>query len=711
MDPSMTDPEMFPVEHVEKVVDLIDIAGRIPASTVVVAGGDRVEDLLLVESARDHGIVDRIILVGARNRIDAAVAEVAIEVAPEDIVAAENDEQAGRATVELIRSGAAGIVLKGGISTPVINRHMLPLALRSTVSLSSVFDAACISGGRPIILTDAGVTTVCNFGRMTDLIRNSVGVARLVLGIDRPRVAVLSANEKQVPSLPSTWMGLELAKRTWPDAVVCGPLSFDLATDPESVAIKGLPHLPNASEVAGKADVLACPGIDTANAVYKTIASMTKFGEASIANITVGFPVPYVILSRSDSVETRLASIALAAIYNHRSRQEQAAKKAVQVAVSGAVIHRVLALNPGSMSMKVALYENERCAHEAEMAYEIRLGGAASERSEQVRELTELVAGVLEQWGGPRVDAVAGRGGFLPRPSGKLAGGAYVVAEKREDGIVVDENIVSSLLDHPEKDHASNFGAPVSAALARRLGVPAFVVDPVVVDEFLPEAELSGYRPIVRRSTAHALSIRAAARRAAQDTGRPLEDIALVVAHLGGGITVAAVRGGKIIDNNIALLGGGPFTPQRAGELPTGELIDLCYSGKSSREELIRELTKRGGLTSYLGTDRMEEIERRITGGDEEARRAVNAMVYQIAKEIGRAFVAAGCDVEAIILTGGLTRSALIRSSLRSRVIRLAPVVVYEGSLEMAALAAGVIDVLTGRQQPLRYAAPGGPGQ
>jgi phosphotransacetylase len=120
-------------------------------------------------------------------------------------------------------------------------------------------------------------------------------------------VAVLSANEKQVPSLPSTWMGLELAKRTWPDAVVCGPLSFDLATDPESVAIKGLPHLPHASEVAGNADVLACPGIDTANAVYKTIAAMTKFGEASIANITVGFPVPYVILSRSDSVETRLA--------------------------------------------------------------------------------------------------------------------------------------------------------------------------------------------------------------------------------------------------------------------------------------------------------------------------------------------------------------------------------------------------------------------
>lgn len=707
----MNDSETSQVEQVQKVVDLVDIAGRMPASTVVVAGGDRVEDLLLVESARDHGIVDRIILVGAKSRIEAAVAEVAIEVPPEDIVAAENDEQAGRATVELIRSGAAGMVLKGGISTPVINRHMLPLAIRPTVSLTSVFDAVCVSGGRPIILTDAGVTTVCNFGRMTDLIRNSVDVARLVLGIARPRVAVLSANEKQVPSLPSTWMGLELAKRSWPDAVVCGPLSFDLATDPESVSIKGMPHLPGASEVAGKADILVCPGIDTANAVYKTIAAMTKVGEASIANITVGFPVPYVILSRSDSVETRLASIALSAIYSHRSRREEAEKKVVQVAVSEREAYRVLTVNPGSMSMKVARYEGERCTHEAEMSYEIRLGGTPSQRAEQVGELTDLVAGVLAQWGDPHVDAVAGRGGFLPRPAQKLAGGAYIVAERGEEGIIVDEDMVSAVLDNPEKEHASNYGAPVSAALAHKLGVPAFVVDPVVVDEFVPEAELSGYRPLVRRSTAHALSIRAAARRAARDAGRPLEDLSLVVAHLGGGITVAAVRGGKIVDNNIALLGGGPFTPQRAGELPLGELIDFCYSGRFTREDLVRELTKHGGLMSYLGTDRMEEIEQRVQNGDEEAKKAVNAMVYQIAKEIGRAFVAAGCDVEAIVLTGGLTRSALVRSALRSRVIRLAPVVVYQGSLEMGALAAGVTDVMTGRQQPLRYSASGGPGK
>jgi butyrate kinase len=694
------------VERLERVVDLIEIAGRLAASTVIVPGGHRVEDLRLVESARDHGIVDRIILVGVKDRVMEALEEVGIEVDTGDIVAAENDDQIARATVEILKAGEADIVLKGGISTPIINRHMLPLAIRSTVSLTTIFDAVSIAGGRPIILTDAGVTTVCNFGRMVDLIRNAVDVARTVMEIHRPRVAVLSANEKQIPSLPSTWMGLELAKRSWPDAVVCGPLSFDLATDPDSVSVKGMPDLPGAAEVAGHADVLICPSIDTANALYKAIASMNKYGEASLASMTVGFPAPYIILSRSDSTETRLVSIAMSAVYAQRRQREEAERTTVAVTAPVTAAYRVLVVNPGSTSMKVALYENERLLHESEAAYEITLGGSRAQRESQVQDLTRLIADMMDQWGETKLDAVAGRGGFLPRPPEKLPSGAYLVAEQRDGRIIVDEAIVSAVLDRPEKPHASNFGAPVASALATKFGVPAVVVDPVVVDEFIPEAELSGYAPITRRSTAHALSVRAAARRAAQEIGRPLEDVNLVVAHLGGGITVAAVRGGKIIDNNIALLGGGPFTPQRAGDLPMAELIDLCYSGRFTRDELVAELTKRGGLKSYLGTDRMEEVEQRIAAGDKETRLAAEAMVYQIAKEIGKAFVAAGCDVEAIVLTGGLARSEWLRSALRRRVLRLAPVVVYAGSLEMAALAAGAVDVLSGRKQALRYHAP-----
>jgi phosphotransacetylase len=312
---------------IEAVVDLIEIAGRLPASTAVVPGGHRVEDLRLVESARDHGIVDRIVLIGDPLRIAAGVEEVGIEIAQGDIIAAEDDQAIAAAAVDLVRADQVDIVLKGDISTPIINRAMLPLAVRPTVSLATVFDAVPIAGGRPMVLTDPGVTTVCNLERLTDLVRNAVDVAHRVLGISRPRVAMLSANEKQVPSLPSTQLGLRIAELNWPDADVCGPLSFDLATDPESVEIKGLPALPQAALVAGRADVLVCPGIDAANVLYKVITALNKFGLASLASITVGFPTPYVILSRSDSLETRLVSIALCAAYAQQGTdQEQNAR-------------------------------------------------------------------------------------------------------------------------------------------------------------------------------------------------------------------------------------------------------------------------------------------------------------------------------------------------------------------------------------------------
>lgn len=300
---------------IERVVDLIDVAGRRAGATVVVVGGDRVEDLRLVEAAADHGIVNRVVLVGDKERIARAVEEVGIDVAGEDIVSTEGDEEAAEATVELVGRGVADIVLKGRISTPVLNRRMLPLADRPTVSLVTVFDAAPIADGRVMVLTDAGVTTECSLERMQGLISNAVEVARRVLAIDRPRVAVLSANEKQIDSLPSTRLGAELSRLDWPDAVVYGPLSFDLATDPRSAEVKGLPDLPGAAEVAGRADVLVCPGIDAANVLYKMVSGLNKYGLASMASVTVGFPVPYVILSRADSLETRLASVALCTVY------------------------------------------------------------------------------------------------------------------------------------------------------------------------------------------------------------------------------------------------------------------------------------------------------------------------------------------------------------------------------------------------------------
>ncbi len=372
----------------------------------------------------------------------------------------------------------------------------------------------------------------------------------------------------------------------------------------------------------------------------------------------------------------------------------------------GVRAYRILAVNPGSTSTKVAVYQADDCVHETEVSHEVPVLASAAERNRQIEQRTQLVRRVLDECKVGQIDAVVGRGGFLPRPPGKLPGGTYVVAERREGRIVIDEGIVSAVLERPEKDHASNLGIPIAASLARQFDVPAFVVDPVVVDEFCPEAEISGYAPIVRQSTSHALSVHAAARQAAEQIHRPIEDTRFVVAHLGGGITVAAVRGGRMVDNNVALLGGGPFVPQRAGHLDTDAMMDLCYSGRFTRAELTEELTKRGGLQSYLGEHRMEVIEERIAAGDDHARLIVDAMVYQIAKEIGAMVVAAGCDVDAIVLTGGLVRSERVVSGLRARIGRLAPVIEYVGSLEMAAMAAGAVAVLSGSAQARRYEPP-----
>ncbi len=683
------------------VSDLVEVAGQLPPSTAAVAGGSRVEDLRLVESARDHGILDRIILVGQGDRIARAVEEVGIVIPQEDIVAVDSEDEAAAKTVELAKTGVVNMVLKGSVSTPLINRYMLPLADRPTVSLVSLFDAAPMADGRPMILTDAGITTVCNFGRMADMIRNAVEVTQVVMGIERPRVAVLSASEKPIDSMASTRMGKMLADREWPNAFVYGPISLDLAIDPRAVIMKGF-DVPKARDVAGRADILLCPNIDTGNVIYKCVSAMIKYGLASLANMIVGFPISYVLLSRSDALETRLNSVAFGSIYAQRALNKRNAPPRI-VAVPARAAHRILAVNPGSTSLKLAIYEDDRNLHETEVPCEIRHTGIPEIDEAEVEHLADLAQRELEACGVNGVDAIATRGGFLPRPPEKLSGGAYVVAERSEGRIVANEAMVAHLLQRPERRHASNLGIPVAAILAQRLDAPAFAVDPVVVDEFDPRAEISGYAGIVRRSTSHALSIRAAAMRAAREIGRPLHDLNLVVAHLGGGITVAAVKGGRMVDNNIAFLGGGPFTPQRAGQLPTGALIDLCYSGRFTRDALIEELTKRGGLQSYLGEHRMEIIEQRIADGDEYARLVVDAMVHQIAKEIGAMYVAAGCDIEAIVLTGGLVHSASIRTAVRKRVSPLAPVIVFPGSLEMGALAAGAIAVLSGREPACSY--------
>jgi butyrate kinase len=691
---------------IQRVSDLALIAGHLRPKTVIIPGGDREDDIRLAESARDHGIVDRCILVGGAPAIRAAAERVGIALAPEDVLDTQSQEETAARTVETVQRGGVNIILKGNISTPILNRAMMRIVVRNTISLVTMFDTAPVAHGRPMLLTDPGVTTVCNFGRMVGLIENAVDVARSVLGIERPRVAVLSANEKVLDSLPSTKMARTLAERPWDHCVVYGPLSFDLAVSEESVRIKAPDFSGAALEVVGKADVLVCPNIDAANVLYKMIMETVNYGLGTFAGITVGVMVPYVILSRADNVETKLQSIALCSIASERMEMGRPEVRATRRAVAApAKPFRVLVVNPGSLSTKVALFEGDRSLRESEVPHEPPPATAAGVR-EAAGEIAGVVDAFLRQEGIAPFDAIAARGGFLPRGDRKLSGGTYVVAEVRDGQVVVDDAMVRDITEEPECHHVSNLGVPLAADLARRFRVPAFIVDPVVADEFCPEAEVSGYAPILRRSVAHTLSVRAAARRVAEKSGTPLERMTCVVAHMGGGITVAAVRGGRIVDNTIALLGEGPFTPQRAGALPLKGVIDLCYSGRFTKEELFEELTQRAGLHSYLGEHRMEVIEQRIAAGDEAARRAVEAMAYQIAKAIGAMCVAAGPETEAIILTGGLARSQLVVRAVKKRLSHLIPVLTLENTPEMEAMAEGVCRVLSGDEPALRYAPP-----
>jgi butyrate kinase len=428
---------------------------------------------------------------------------------------------------------------------------------------------------------------------------------------------------------------------------------------------------------------------------------MSKFGQASRACITVGFPIPYIILSRADTLETRLLSVALCSIYAQRTVGERK-KSLVKKTPRDERKYRILVINPGSTSIKIALFENKTPLHEQEISH---VGGpidSPGKTKKEIEIVLKYISKALEQWKEKKINAIAARGGFVPRPSEKLKGGVYTIASVTNGGIVVDERLVAGIINHPEMVHASNLGIPVAAELAKSFKIPAYFVDPVVVDEFIPEAEVSGFKPIRRLSTSHALSVRAASRKAAELIGRPVDDINLVVAHLGGGITVAAVKKGRMIDGNIALLGDGPFTPNRAGTLPLRGILDLCFSGKYTRETLAAELSKKAGLYSYLGTYRMEDIEKRIES-EEEARIVVNALVHRVVKEIGAMYAVLGVDVEAVVLTGGLIKSPIIQDMFRRRVSRIAPILIFEGSLEMEALADQSYRVLSGIIKPFRF--------
>jgi butyrate kinase len=347
----------------------------------------------------------------------------------------------------------------------------------------------------------------------------------------------------------------------------------------------------------------------------------------------------------------------------------------------------ILVLNPGSTSTKISIFDEDR-----EVAATVLRHTTEELRAfPRIWDQEQFRLDAVRRWLAEHPctpDAVTAIGGLL-RP---LPGGTYRVSQ----------SMLSDARRNLQGEHASNLGCALAAAVAGDTGCPAFVVDPVSVDEFEPPARYSGHPRVPRKTLSHALNIHAVARRAAGELRLPLEQTTFVVGHLGGGISVAAVRGGRIVDVNDAG-SDGPFSPERTGGLPLQGFISLAMSGEFTELDLRRLVVGRGGLVAYLGTNSVQEAEARVAAGDADAEAVLRAMTYQIAKEIGAMAGALGRAPDAVVLSGGITTSEHITGWIRERVGFLGRVLVYRGEEEMRALAQGALRVLQGTDQAQEY--------
>ncbi len=351
----------------------------------------------------------------------------------------------------------------------------------------------------------------------------------------------------------------------------------------------------------------------------------------------------------------------------------------------------ILVINPGSTSTKVAVFRGETPVFVQSIYHSSEELSKFDRIVDQFDFRKELILNLLKEKGikVEELAAVVGRGGLIkPVPSG-----TYIVND------IMKEHLRAGLMG----EHASNLGGLIAASIAEPLGIPAFIVDPVVVDEMEPLAKLSGLPEIERKSIFHALNQKFTARQAAKDLGKKYEEVNLIVVHLGGGISVGAHRNGRVIDVNNALNGDGPFAPERSGGLPAWDLIEMALSGKYTKDELKKKLAGKGGIVAYLGTNNMFEVEKRVDEGDEYADFICEGMAYQVSKEIGANAAVLEGKVDAIVLTGGLANAKRFVDRIRKRVEWIAPILLYPGGDEMLALAMGALRVLRGEEEAKEY--------
>lgn len=356
--------------------------------------------------------------------------------------------------------------------------------------------------------------------------------------------------------------------------------------------------------------------------------------------------------------------------------------------------YRILVINPGSTSTKIGVFSNEQCIFEETIRHSVEETAQYNRIIDQYEFRKQTILEALDHEGMniSKLDAVCGRGGLL-RP---IEGGTYEVNEAMIEDLKIGYN----------GEHASNLGGIIANEIASGLNIPSFIVDPVVVDELDNVARYSGVPEIPRKSIFHALNQKAVARRVARDLERPYEDLNIIVTHMGGGITVGAHKAGRVVDVNNGLHGDGPFSPERAGTVPAGDLVSLCFSGEYYREEIMKKLVGQGGFMAYLDTNDALEVEKRIEAGDEEAERVYEAMAYQIAKEIAQMSAVLHGKVDAIALTGGLAYGKEFVAKISERVNWIADCLIYPGENELQALTEGALRVLREEEEAKTYPNP-----
>ena len=350
-----------------------------------------------------------------------------------------------------------------------------------------------------------------------------------------------------------------------------------------------------------------------------------------------------------------------------------------------------LIINPGSTSTKIGVFEDENLLFEETLRHsteEISKYDTIFEQKDfRKKIITDLLA--EKNCDLKSFNVIVGRGGLLkPIPSGTYA---------------VTDDLLEDLKVGVQGQHASNLGGILAREIGDEIGVPSYIVDPVVVDELMPIARYSGLEEIPRGSIFHALNQKAVAKRYAKEAGKPYESLRLIVVHMGGGVSVGAHEDGKVVDVFSAFDGDGAFSPERAGAVPVGALVKMCFSGKYTEAEVYKKLVGNGGFNAYLGTNDMRDVEKMVDAGDTKAAEVRDAFIQQMSKNIGAMATVLEGKVDQIIVTGGIAYDKGVVDGLKARCEWIAPFTVYPGEDELLALAQGGLRVVNGEEEAMQY--------